>query len=542
MNKALKILFLGLFVGSLVLMPLYGCSQGTAAPATAPQTASPAPAVTSAGSVTTTPQAVWKWPAVLHVAARGTSGVAKEVSWIAPMEASTGMTIRVRQEALVLNIIPLLKNNEVTLATIERTGVASAIEAIQEDANAKGGPFMPGVVWNSSLGSQGYMVRGNSTIFKPRDLKAPVKAAVNSMKDGSTGPILALLAWAGLSEKDVVWVNVGSTDAVSRAVVEGKADVGFVPPIAPDVFDAASAPSGIRFIDMNPNEDPDGLKRFLDIRPMYMFAPSQDGPEHTRGTWMPTGYTPILSNYYSDSELIYQIVKWLNGNFDKYKDKYASNRFMTLDHTLTMLETTFIPVHPGLQKFLKEKGVWTPAHEERNKFNMAWIQEYIDAWTEALARAKSQNITVDPLNEKWIELWENLKKDKKIPLLGMHPSLTVNAKVRLPAGYVPPTPEPEVKPSEDVPIEIVEIKGLHPGQHAVVKLKTIPGAKVTLVFTMPTGADSQYPVPNQKVADKDGMVTFEWDPHYSIPSGRAKLTITAKTDTKESKLVHQFQF
>jgi len=479
----------------------------------------------------------------MHVAARGTSGVAKEVSWIAAMEAATGMTIRVRQEALVLNIIPLLKNNEVVLATIERTGVASAVEATLEDANSKGGPFMPGIVWNSSLGSQGYMVRGNSTIFKPKDLKAPVKAAVNSMKEGSTAPILALLAWGGLGEKDVVWVNVGSSDAVSRAVVEGKADVGFVPPIAPDVFEASSAPSGVRFIDMNPNEDPDGIKRFLDIRPMYMFAPSQDGPEHTRGTWMPTGYTPVLSNYQSDAELIYQTAKWLDGNFDKYKDKYASNRFMTLEHTLKMLDTSFIPVHPGLQRFLKEKGVWTPAHEERNKFNMAWIQEYINVWNEALEKAKSQGISVDPLNEKWLALWENLKKEKQIPLISMHPGLTENAKVRLPAGYVPPAPEPTVTAAPmDVPVELVSATGVHPGDLAIVKIKTTPGAKVWLQFVMPTGNISGFPEGQPKVADKDGMVTYQWMPHGTIPSGKARFNITAKLDGKEGTLVYDFLF
>ena len=66
----------------------------------------------------------WKWPETIHLAARGTSGMAKTVSFISVMEAETGSTIRVRPEALNLNIMPLLKDQEAVFAILEKSAMS----------------------------------------------------------------------------------------------------------------------------------------------------------------------------------------------------------------------------------------------------------------------------------------------------------------------------------------------------------------------------------------------------------------------------------
>jgi len=293
---------------------------------------------------------------------------------------------------------------------------------------------------------------------------------------------------------------------------------------------------------MNPEEDPAGHAAFMEISPMYVFGPAKTGPEGAVGKWMPSSYKFVTANFATDEELIYNICKWLDEKYDLYKDKYESNVFMTLEDTMLGLATSYVPAHPGLVKYLKEKGLWTNAHEERQKFNMAWIQEYIDAYAEAIARADAAGVEVKPTNQAWVELWENYKKEIKIPLISMHPSLTENAAIRLPEGYVPPEPEKEGPASGatgDILVELVELKNAHPGEDVELTVKTEPGAEVTVVFTMPTGNDSAWPKDRTKTAGDDGVVYWKWNINSHVPGGEAVFTITATMDGKEGVLVHK---
>ena len=463
------------------------------------------------------------------------------------MESDTGAIIRIQPEAAYVNVFPMMKANDFVCCALDRVNLRNSIEAIDEHAIRNGGPWMPGLVWSESYASSGFFVRGDSDIYTPRDIKPGVKLATHKMETASLKPLRSLLAWAGVSEDDITWVDTGSREANARAVADGRADICFLPPISPSTYEAAAAPHGIHFIDMNPNEDPTGHAAFLEISPMYVFGPAENGPEGAIGKWMPSSYKFITANYYSDAELIYNTCKWLDEKYDLYKDKYESNVFMTLEDTLLGLTTSYTPAHPGLVKYLKEKGLWTDAHEERQKFNMAWIQEYIDAYAEAIARADAAGVEVKPTNEAWIELWENYKKEIEIPLISMHPSLTENAAIRLPKGYVLPEPEPEPAPEQpegtthsgDVPIELISIEGAHPDSDVTVVIKTEPGAEVTIVFTMPNGDDSAFPEDCTKTAGDDGMVTWTWNIYWRVPPGDGQFTITAKKDDEEGVLVHK---
>ena len=90
---------------------------------------------------------------------------------------------------------------------------------------------------------------------------------------------------------------------------------------------------------------------------------------------------------------------------------------------MNVVETWYVPVHDGLIKYLKEKGLWTAAHDARQEQNIELITRYVDAFHEAIDMADEQGIMVDPANEEWMELWANYKKELGLPKFRMFAGL-----------------------------------------------------------------------------------------------------------------------
>ncbi len=491
-------------------------------------------------------ETTFTWPTALHFAATGSSGEAKMVSWASAMQNGlNGPIIRVVAEAAWTNTYRDMKAGQMVLAQVDKATFKDAIEALSEYASADGGPWMAGLVWIDSLASTGFMVRGDSQILKPEDIKPGTRIAIWNDAAGTKSPFLSLLAWAGVAEKDIVWVKTGDYNACPRAVVEGRADIAMAAPVAPAVMEASAAPGGIRYISMKPTDNPKGAAAFLAISPLYDFGPITAGPKDTIGTWAISSYKYLGADLSTDAELIYRLVKWLDENYNAYKDSYATNTNMTFQDVITALQTTFMPVHPGLVKYLKEKGVWNNDYEKRNQTNIALFQKYVTGYQQAMQQAAAKNIEIKPNNPTWIEFWENYKKTAGIPLIRMHVSLTQDAAIALPPGYVPPTTTPPpattsapppTTTASTVPLTVVNISDAHPGNDVTVTVKTAPGAEVTIIFTMPNGTVSTFPADKTKVAGADGLVTWTWNINSHVPAGEATYTFTAKLDGKESIL------
>jgi hypothetical protein len=82
---------------------------------------------------------------------------------------------------------------------------------------------------------------------------------------------------------------------------------------------------------------------------------------------------------------------------------------------LIFSEVDFVPLHDGTVKYLKEKGLWTDAHEKRRQQQIELIDQYIEAYQTAIDTADEKGINVDPTNEEWLELWTNYKKELGLP-------------------------------------------------------------------------------------------------------------------------------
>jgi len=495
----------------------------------------------------------WQWPRTLNMLAIGTSGMTKTVSWASVMEASTGTTIRVQSEESYAHAGRLMKQQKFPLAEFSSSTLGSMIEAIDEYALKDGGPWIPGIVWSASFGSTGFLVRGDSVIRVPQDIRPGMKMAVSRKTTGMLRMYQALLAWAQVREQDMLWLETGDTPSAVRAVVDGRADLVMCPPTGEYVYEAVAAPYSARFIDLNSVKDPQGALRFQDVGPMYGFAPIRNGPKQVQGTWSVSGPRAYWSYYEADPELIYNIAKWLDENYDKYKDRFDSNVWMTMDILKDAIAEMFTPVHPGLKRYLIEKGIWNDIYEKRDKYNYDLCKTYVDAYAKAVTAAEAQGITVTPSNAKWLEFWENYKIQNKMVMLRKHPSLEVSAPVtyykhpatasETSAPASSPTPAAQPPASTDVPIQVVSAEGVHPGSKAKVIVKTSPGAEITIQVTLPgTGTISAYPADKTKTAGSDGTVTWEWDVSERTRKGQGIFTFTAKKDGKEGVLVHKIEF
>jgi uncharacterized protein len=479
---------------------------------------------------------VFKWPDALLFAATGDSGQAKMVSWASAMQSGlNGPLIRVVTEAAWTNTYSDMKQGKMVLAQCDKVTLADDIQGKNEYAMPDGGPWMAGMVWIDSLASTGFMVRGDSKMFRPEDIKPGTRIAIWNTQSATLAPFQSLLAWAGVAEKDIVWVNTGDYNACPRAVVEGRADIAMAAPVTPAVMEASAAPSGIRYLSMKPADNPKGAAAFLAISPMYDFGPITAGPASTIGTWAISSYKYIGADLSTDTETVYRLVKWLDENYAVYKDSYASNTNMTFQDVITALQTTFIPIHPGLVKYLKEKGIWNADYEKRNETNTALFQKYVSAYQTAMTQAKAKGIDINPTNQAWIAFWENYKTTNAIPLLRMHVSLTQDAAIMLPGGYVPPTTT-TAPPTTTVaiPINVISISDAHPGNDVTVTIKTTPGAEVTILFVMPNGTNSTFPTDNKKVAGADGLITWTWNINSHVPAGEATYTFTASLNGQTS--------
>jgi hypothetical protein len=271
------------------------------------------------------------------------------------------------------------------------------------------------------------VVRGDSRIKDIYDIKPGVRVVDMRSYLPRQRNVEGLLAWAGIYdlENDVNWVPAHNTEEKARLIVEGKADIASAIPSSPSTYEAERNPHGLRWIDLNEEKDPEGARRFHEKRPLYpdYFGPMFRGVQSARGVYSTVGCDQFCCRADTDPEFIYHLAKWLDENWARYKDLHPWLEQTNLKNLMDKLDTTFIPCHEGLVKYLKELGLWTDAHEQRQKQNVAQVNMYCEASQKAMWLADEKGIAVSAKNPEWLELWENYKKEQGLPKFDILPSL-----------------------------------------------------------------------------------------------------------------------
>jgi uncharacterized protein len=414
----------------------------------------------------------YQWPEKMHVVAAGASGLAKYASFLSAMDADTDMTIRIQSEARPAKHAILVKSGDMFCVGVDKTGLGSQMAGRENFATRDGGPWPARVLYIADLSNAGFFVRGDSDIKTLDDIEPGVRFSVWGMEESTLRWPRALLKWIELDEDDVIWADAGSTGAAVRAITDGRADIMFFFPITPQIFEAAAAPGGIRFLDLNSDLDPEGAARLNGDIPGTQFAPMAVGPEGAIGVWGTITHKLIVTREASDTELVYNFVKWMDENLDLYTNNYATNKFMTLDNLVSGLESTFIPAHEGLIQYLDEKEIWNEAMEQHNQENLDILNELITAYEDAIVQADAAGIAVDPTNADWIKCWEQYKTDHNTPAV---------APPMMDTEPAAPIVIPETTVEGDITCEIVSITNpaYRQGDLVVVAI-TEPGTEATI--------------------------------------------------------------
>lgn len=531
-----------------------------ACPAPAPTTITPGPAPAPTPTQPPSPTPLkWEWPRFIFMSGAGASETAKLVSWGAVLEATTGMTVRVVTDALHIGTYEKVKKKETSLAIGDQHDLRGFLEARDDYARRDLGPWPVRIAWLGSIANAGFIVRGDSPIKEPKDLKPGVKFSVWNMAEITLSVPRGLAAWANLTEKDIVFFNAGSTEGAMRAIADGRADIAFAPATMPVLMEVASSPRGIGWIALDASKDPEGARRFQVHFPTAFAPMITNATKEGLGVWGMVEWKHDIVHADLPVDLVYNLAKWLDDNYDRYKDKHASNVFMTLDNLVKSLETTFLPAHDGLIKYLKEKGKWTAAHDARQKTNLSRLQAFIDAYPKAIALAEQKGIKVDPTNNEWLRFWTQYKIDNKIPRFVMHPSLEQDGPVVLfteaqmppPAPPpAPPTPTPATpalpppKVEGDIKFELVSVTSpVKADQDISVVINTEPGVTGTIMMWFSDGQPSSFTFRGKetRTADANGRLVFQGTMFSHVIPGTARLEISLRKEMRSGKATVYFE-
>jgi len=362
---------------------------------------------------------VWEWPEKMNILSQtaGSLAYGVAIAWTTPLAEDTGMKIRLVCEDNEMLRWKWMKENRFFTKGLS-VEPKEFLEVNEDRATRDGGPYQIRIWWPLGKGGFGFAVRGDSDIKTPYDIKPGTKFIHLTFVPGGKVPMEALAAWGQIDPEDIVWVPAGSVEAWSGFLMEGKGDIAMAFPASPVWYEAEAGPRGLGWIELNAKEDPEGAQRFLDIYPAVRFGVMDIGTPSAHGVWM----CPTIPRYdihpETDPELVYNMVKWLDENYDKYKEGHPYCQYMTIDTLLNLAETDYVPLHQGAVKYLEEKGLWTPAHEARRQQQIDLIAKYIEAYADAIDMADEEGIAVDPKNEEWLELWDNYKKQLGLPKFG----------------------------------------------------------------------------------------------------------------------------
>jgi TRAP transporter TAXI family solute receptor len=216
---------------------------------------------------------------------------------------------------------------------------------------------------------------------------------------------LAIIAFAGLTQKDVKVVEFASYGAMWKGIINNDADAGFATTITGPARELENSPRGIIWPPL-PHANKEGWARVQKVGAFFtpMMATCGAGITADKPIEMGTYPYPIFVTYGSQSpDVIYPIVKAMIVNYDDYKDGApGAGGLAAKRQTMKWV----VPFHPGAVKAMKEAGNWTDDDQKHNDglfrrqdvLKAAWTdyskanaslgeKEYLEGWMKARATA-----------------------------------------------------------------------------------------------------------------------------------------------------------
>jgi TRAP transporter TAXI family solute receptor len=259
-------------------------------------------------------------------------------------------------------------------------GVFFAQEGLFEFATKEWGP-QPVQITLSSLDCNGLSLAsaGDAGVKDVADLRGKrIGFVVGSPALNQNA--LAVLAFAGLTQKDVKIVEFAGNNAMWKGAVNNDVDAMFGSTIAGPAKELQTSPRGIVWPPM-PHTDKAGWERVRKVGPYFTEHNATCGAgefSKDKPIQMGTYPYPIYSVYANQPEAdVYMLTKALIEGYDGYKDGAPGASGLAVK---TQAKNWAVPVHPGAVKALKEAGAWSDDQEKHNKALLKRQDVLIAAW------------------------------------------------------------------------------------------------------------------------------------------------------------------
>ena len=339
--------------------------------------------------------------------------IPKEMSWTAYDTGSSGfnIAIAIAQQLKQVNgsdvrILPSgndtgrlspVKANRVVISQMG-IGTYFAQEGVFEFGSKSWGPQPARLLMAATAcNGLGLAVAKDTGVKQVKDLKGK-RLGIVVGSPALTQGVLALIAFGGLTEKDMTTVQFSSNNAMWKGVINNETDAVLTSTISGQSKEADSSPRGIMFPPM-PASDKEGWARVHKKAPYFVAVKA------TCGTGGISPQTPVeMASYaypifmtFADrpADTIYAITKAMIDTYDGYKAGAPGAEGMAL----SMQNFTWVvPYHDGAIRAFKEKGVWTDAAQKHNDGLIKRQQVMMDAW-----KAYSANAPAD--DKAFLEGW-----------------------------------------------------------------------------------------------------------------------------------------
>ena len=359
----------------------------------------------------------WQWPErLLLVTSRTTSpSYGAMVGWSTPLAQDTGMTIRIVCEDSSQVQNRWVKEGRFLFRSPHQR--RDSFYGEKGSAERDVGPWQSRIIFPTGIIYWSFAVLGDSGIKVPQDIKPGMAGRITTLSAAPQQSMYALIAWAGINYEDIEWVVGAGSGQGSQWLMDGKIDFDVAYLTSSSWFEVSASPHGLGIIELDYENDPEGAQRFLDVYPWTSWGVARGQLPEGDGLKMVESLSPAVSREDYDPEFVYQLVKWMDENYDRYKDSHPLTRDMTMDNLVKLATDHYEPLHDGTVRYLEEIGRWTTELEARRQYNIEQMTLWVDAYQKAIEMADDKGIDVDPTNDEWQEYWENYRDSLELPLL-----------------------------------------------------------------------------------------------------------------------------
>ena len=190
---------------------------------------------------------------------------------------------------------------------------------------------------------------------------------------------LAIIAYGGLTQKDVKIVEFASYGAMWKGLVNNDADGAFASTVTGPAKEVETSPRGLVWPELPP-DDKAAWERVKKVGAFFNPHVTTCGAGITASAPLKLAAYPypIATTYATQpAEQVYAITKAMIDGYDAYKDSAPGATGLDVKK---QTKKWVIPYHPGAAKALKEAGQWSDDDEKYNNDLIKRQGVLADAW------------------------------------------------------------------------------------------------------------------------------------------------------------------